>query len=681
MIPETNKGKRVFIEFEGIMANSDVWINGHHLGSRPYGYVSQIYDLTEYLNYGPDSPNVIAVRVNNSLQPASRWYTGAGIYRHVTLITVNDVHLDHWGVFVTTPEVSAKEAVVAIQAEVINNGKNSGTYKVRTYVTAPDGRTYTSETANVTVRGNSKAIAKTTIKIDNPLLWDIEAPNLYTAVTQLLSGTRVIDDQSNDFGIRDFHFDPETGFYLNDKNIKILGVCLHHDGGAVGAAVPASAWERRLKKLKEVGCNAIRTGHAPMDPTFLDLCDRMGFLVMNETFDTWTAAKNHAPYGYNLHFEEWWDKDTRDIVRRDRNHPSIFIYSVGNEIRDNLNSEEGQERFVMQRDMVKTLDPTRPVTIALFRPNQMNVYNNGFAELMDVVGQNYRVNELEQAWKDDPNRKVLGTENARDRMTWLALRDNPFMSGQFLWTGFDYLGESDCPEVVADHGLFDRTGGWKPDAWQRQSWWTDKPMVRIVRRVNPEVNRFIADWTPANMDIIGETVSVAVFSNCEEVELFLNGESMGVVEVPDDASPCEWEIDYAPGEIKAIGRINGKIVAEHGYQTASRARKVSLSTEKEVLKNTWDDVVYITATIEDDKGVKCPNGQEKVKFMISGPGEIIAVDNADIRSHERYKTNEKTSYRGEVVAIVCATGIGEIKVYASSSGLEGSMVRINAVEN
>ncbi|MCC8088457.1 MAG: DUF4982 domain-containing protein [Rikenellaceae bacterium] len=681
IIPKSNRNKRVFIEFEGIMANSDVWINGHHLGHRPYGYVGITYDLTDYLTYGPDEPNIIAVRVDNSLQPASRWYTGAGIYRHVKLITVSRTYLDHWGVFVTTPEIIENQATVSVQSEIVNTRNFPVTFQVKTTLTAPDGESFTSVNAEITVGSNSTAIAENIITVNDPLLWDIDDPNLYTAVTQLTLGSRVVDDQSNTFGIRDYYFEPETGFWLNGKNIKLLGVCMHHDGGAVGAAVPASVWERRLNKLKEIGCNAIRVGHSPMDPVFFHVCDRMGFLVMNETFDTWTAAKNHAPYGYNLYFNDWWEVDTRDIIKRDRNHPSIVIYSVGNEIRDNLDSEAGQQRFIDQRDAVKSVDPTRPVTLALFRPNQMNVYTNGFAELMDIVGQNYRVDELIAAWKDQPERKVIGTENSSDRETWLALRDNPFMSGQYIWTGFDYFGEADWPAVASSHGLFDRNGGWKPLSWQRQSWWTDTPMVRIVRREgNDGTGGLTADWTPADMDGYDQA-HVVVYSNCEEVELFLNGESLGIVEVNDDASPCEWVCDFGPGEIKAIGRIEGREVAEHSYITAGEASKVSLNAEKSEIKNSWDDVVYITATIEDDNGVRCPNGSEKVKFSISGPGEIVAVDNSNVRNHEKFKGSEITTFKGEAIAIIRATGVGEIKFTASSAGLTGASVIIDAIEN
>ncbi|MCD8173346.1 MAG: DUF4982 domain-containing protein [Alistipes sp.] len=682
-IPEEYRDRRIFIEFDGIMANSDVWVNGNHLGHRPYGYVGIMYDLTDYLDFGGE--NVIAVRADNSVQPASRWYTGAGIYRKVRLVTVAQTYLDHWGVFITTPEITTSRAKVVARSEVVNTGAPSKKYRVMTEVTAPDGRVFTSRKARVVFGPDGTAVVENTVEIPAPQLWDTDDPNLYTARTVLLSGKNEVDNQVNPFGIRECRFEAATGFWLNGRNIKLKGVCLHNDGGAVGSAVPATVWERRLRQLKEVGCNAIRVGHSPLGRDFLDVCDRLGFLVMDETFDTWTAAKNHAPYGYNLFFDDWWATDTRDIVRQDRNHPSVFIYSVGNEIRDDLDSPEGQQRFIGQRDLIRSLDPTRPVTLALFRPNSMNVYTNGFAEMMDVVGQNYRVEELVQAWHDRPERKVLGTENIKDTATWLDLRDNPFMAGQFLWTGFDYFGEADWPRIASSAGLFDRTGGWKPAAWQRRSWWTDEPMVKIVRSSgNDGEGNPVADWTPEKFDTY-PVARVQVYSNCDEVELYFRNISFGAKEVPQDGSPCQWEIDFEPGPLRAVGRRGGEAVAEDVICTAGEPAKVVLSADKGVVETEWDDVVFVTAAIYDDTdvsgapGLLCPSARNTVRFSIDGPGEIIAVDNGDVFNHEPYLSNSISAYGGRAVAIVRATGRGLIRVSATVDGLSsGTPVNIHA---
>ncbi|NLE32455.1 MAG: glycoside hydrolase family 2, partial [Bacteroidales bacterium] len=396
--PSSLNGKHTFIEFDGVMANSEVWINGQHLGKRPYGYTSFRYDLTPHLKPAGQS-NSLAVRVNNSDQPASRWYAGAGIYRHVRLVTVNPVHVDHWGVFITTPEVTANQATVDVAIDVKNLDTKATTVTVQTTLKGQDGRSIASTPSKLTIKAGETANTKLRITVDKPQRWDIDQPNLYTAITTIMSDNKAIDEITTPFGIRSFHFEAATGFYLNGVNRKILGVCLHQDGGPLGVAVPLAAWERRLKALKAIGVNAIRAAHNPMDPGFYDLCDRMGFLVMNETFDTWTVAKPNGTRGYNLFFNDWWEADTRDVVLRDRNHPSIILYSIGNEIRDRLDREDGQQRLLNQRNLIHKLDPTRPVTMALFRPNEMKVYDNGVAELLDIVGQNYRESELVAAWK------------------------------------------------------------------------------------------------------------------------------------------------------------------------------------------------------------------------------------------------------------------------------------------
>ena len=492
--------QKFFIEFDGVMANSDVWINGFHLGKRPYGYSSFSYDLTGHLKFGKNEKNILVVKADNSGQPASRYYTGAGIYRHVRLLKTSPVHVAQWGVYITTPEVSDKNALLKIQTEVMNESTSSSSIILATSIVDPSGKTIkTTETKQTIAAGKSVKIDQS-VELTNPMLWDLEVRNLYKAITKISSGKSLLDNETTTFGIRSSKFEAATGYWLNGKNIKIKGVCLHHDAGALGAAVPLSAWERRFNLLKEMGVNAIRTAHNPVAPEFLDLCDRMGFLVMDETFDTWTAAKPGSEFGYNLFFNDWWQEDTRSMVQRDRNHPSIIIYSVGNEIRDNLNEPAGIKRYKDQQDFVHQIDPSRPVTMALFRPAISRVYVNGLADMMDIVGQNYREKELVAAHLEKPERIVIGTENAHDLNQWLALRDNQFMSGQFIWAGYDYLGEARWPSISFDLGLFDRTGGWKPLGLQRQSWWSDKPVVHIVRKDdNGGVGNWVANWTPVDM--------------------------------------------------------------------------------------------------------------------------------------------------------------------------------------
>jgi len=680
VVSQSEAGKRIFIKFDGVMSNSDVWINGQHLGNRPYGYSSFSYELTGKLTFGEGKPNIIAVRVDNSRQPASRWYAGAGIYRHVRLISLNPVHIGHWGVFVTTPKINNTQATVSVEATVSNQSEKAANLYIQTIVTGPDGRQFKSAEIPLSVDLAKKTTCKQEILVINPKLWDTQQPNLYTAVTTIRSGKTILDYQENRFGIREFHFEAATGFYLNGVNMKILGVCLHQDGGPVGVAVPTAVWERRLENLKKIGVNAIRTAHNPMDPGFYDLCDQMGFLVMNESFDTWTVAKPNGTQGYNLYFNDWWEADTRDMVLRDRNHPSIILYCLGNEIRDRLDQENGRQRFLNQRDLVSKLDSTRPVTLALFRPNEMQVYNNGFSELMDVVGQNYRENELVAAWNSKPDRKVIGTENGHNNAAWLVLRDNPFMSGQFLWTGIDYLGEANWPEISWGAALLDRNGFMKPAGYERQSWWSDKPMVKIVRSEdNSGKGQLKMDWTPADFGTYDEAY-VYVYSNCDEVELFLNDISKGSLPINKNATPRFWNIGFEAGTIRAVGFNKGIEVAKDEMKTAETAVKILLTQERTKVRNTWEDLVYIKATAVDKNGLLNPNINPIINFTVSGAGVLNSVDNGSILSHEKYKTNSRSATNGTAVALVQAiANTGKIIVSATAEGLEGSTIELVAI--
>jgi beta-galactosidase len=676
-ISKKDAGKKFFVEFDGIMANSDVWINGHHLGKRPSGYVSLNYDLTPYVKL--DGGNLITVRADNSIQPASRWYTGAGIYRHVRLVTTNPIHVDHWGTLISTSNVSTQNAKVQIQTVVVNESPSSQTINIRTRLITPDGKEVAVTQSSQKIEAGKKNTVIQNVSVNNPALWDISHPQLYQAITTVIVKKQNVDEVTNNFGIRDAHFEAATGFWLNGKNIKIKGVCLHHDGGAFGAAVPLRVWEKRLISLKEIGVNGIRTSHNEAAPEFLDLCDKLGFLVMDETFDTWNAAKPGATNGYNLSFTDWWERDTKDIVTRDRNHPSIVIYSVGNEIHDNLNDSTGFRKYKMQQDLIHSLDPTRPVTMALFRPANSHVYENGLAAMMDVVGQNYRENELIAAHEQHPTWKVIGTENTHVISQWLALRDKPYMAGQFLWTGYDYLGEGFWPRVANGSGLFDKVGQQKLNGYQRESWWSDKPMVYVTRKENTATGiTWSSDWTPDDPDIY-TLADVQAFSNCDEVELFLNGKSMGAKgRTVDNASPRTWTIPFEKGILKAVAKNNGKVVAEQELKAAGKASKIILQADKSSLKNNWDDVVYVTATIVDVDGNIVSNADTKITFETEGPGVIAAVDNGDIASSESYQATGRWTYKGKCVAIIKTSGNnGKIEVKANGENLKTGSVTIN----
>jgi len=685
------RDRLVIIEFDGVMANSDVWINGFHLGNRPYGYVSFSYELTPHINFGQD--NVVAVRADTSKQPASRWYTGAGIYRHVRLIIKDAVHIAELGTFVSTPQVTDKEAIVKVAAEVVNRSPVARTVALHVEVIAPNGKLVASiedKQPPQTLAPNQTATLQLTVSIANPQLWNIEHGILYRAVARIQSNGKIVDEENVPFGIREFHFDPATGFWLNGKKFKIKGVCLHHDGGAFGAAVPLAVWEHRLIELRKLGVNAIRTAHNPPAPDFLDLTDRMGFIVMDELFDQWTVAKN--PFDYHLNFNEWSKIDVRDTVRRDRNHPSVIIYSAGNEIHDTPKAELAKEILRGLVDEFHRNDSTRPVTQGLFRPNVSHDYDNGLADLLDVVGQNYREQEILAAYRQKPTRKILGTENTHELVQWLAMRDHPEYSGQFIWSGVDYLGEAGrYPRIANNSGLLYKTAMPKPIAFQRQSWWSDKPMVFITRRVarsplaptdpgyNPIDERrpqvLFSDWTPKNLQPHEENVEV--YSNCEEVELFLNGKSLGRQPRPKDDSPRVWKVNFDPGNLRAVGLNKGKTASTYELHTAGNPAQLRLALDKTSIINSWDDVAFLNVSVIDEQGTVVPNAENLINFKVEGAGLVAAVDSANNNSHEPYQASQRQAFQGMCLALVKANADrGKIRVTATSPNLRSASVEL-----
>lgn len=689
-VAERDKNKRFFVEFDGVMERSDVYINGVHLGTRPSGYISFSYDLTPHLKYGGGG-NVIAVRADTSKQPASRWYTGAGIYRHVRLATKDAVHIPNYGTFVTTPQVDEKQATVKINSEVFNQSNAPRTVSLQVELFDGRGkRVGAGESKSITVAPNQTINLEREIKVANPNRWHIDNPVLYRATAKIRADGKTIDDEIVPFGIREFRFEATTGFWLNGKNFKVKGVCIHHDGSAFGAAVPLAVWERRFKELKKLGANAIRTAHNPPAPEFLDLADRMGFLVMDELFDQWTVAKN--PYDYHLYFNEWSKTDVRDTVRRDRNHPSIILWSAGNEIHDTPKPEIA---IPILKNLIAAFhehDPTRPVTQGLFRPNVSKDYDNGLADLLDVVGQNYREKEILAAHRQKPTRKIIGTENTHELVQWLAVRDNPEYSGHFVWSGIDYLGEAGkFPAVAYNSGLLYKTGTWRPLAFQRQSWWAEKPMIYFARRVaktpklptdpgyniieerRPQV--LFSDWSPKDSEKHEENVEV--YSNCETVELFLNGKSLGIKSKPADDSPRNWRVNYEAGTIKAVGMNSGKAVAEYELRTAGAPAKIILTADKNLIVNDWNDVVFVQAQVTDENGTPLPNADDSISFQTSGAGEVVAVDSADFNSHEPYQATTRKAFQGICFAMLKANaGSGKIKLTATAPNLKSAAVEI-----
>ncbi len=689
------EGQRVSVRFDGVMERSGVWINGHHLGFRPSGYTTFEYDLTPYLR---DGDNAIAVRADTSSQPASRWYAGGGIYRHVHLITRNDIHIATDGAYITTPKVTADQAEIALQVRTENQSGAAREVYVETTLTGPDGKVAaTLKSDPLTISAGQSGDLKLSGTIARPHLWNLGDPALYKAHLRIVSGKDTLDETDQTFGIREVRFEAASGFWLNGRNVKLKGVAIHADGGAFGMAVPLSVYERRLTILKSLGVNAVRTAHHPFSPEFLDLCDRKGFIVMDEAFDMWTVAKN--PQDYHQFFSDWSSKDAGDFVRRDRNHPSVVIWSMGNEIHDTPDAISAKATLGRLRDVFHTEDPSRPVTQALFRPNVSRDYDNGLADMLDVVGQNYRENELAKAHADNPARKIIGTENTKDRGPWISVRDNPAYSGMFLWTGIDYLGEADragWPYISNPSGLIDRDGVIKPLGWERASWWSDQPVVRIARRVaktkdnagavGAEVNQAasraqpgaFADWTPANGEAHSEMVEV--YSNAPQAELFLNGKSLGRKPINADASARVWKVDYAPGALKAVAYdAGGQKIAENVLQTAGAPASVRLVAETKTLTSGFDHIGFVRAEVVDAKGVIVPSAAVPLSVTVTGAGALAAFDNGDPTDHTAFASPQRNSWNGQALIMVRANeSNGAITVTASAPGLKSGTAAFTA---
>ncbi|MCP5549043.1 MAG: glycoside hydrolase family 2 protein [Akkermansiaceae bacterium] len=687
-LPDDILGKTVWVEFDGVMANSDVWLNGERLGKRPNGYVSFRYDVSTRVKPGA---NLLAVRADTSEQPASRWYAGSGIYRNVRVVITEPLHIEPWSVFVRTPEATEEQAKVVVSTTVVNGNGYDRAFEIRHGILGPDGKSLAEISIASEVAAAASVSKDAKIALPRPALWSVDTPAMHTLVTQVMENGKVLDEVRTPFGIRSAEFQSDTGFRLNGKNLKLKGVCIHHDGGAVGAAVPLDAWRRRFEILKSLGVNAIRTAHNPPDPGFLDLCDTMGFLVMDEFFDCWTKGKNR--HDYHKFFKEWSHKDLREGILRDRNHPSIVLYSVGNEIHDTPKPDIAKPILRGLVDVCHEVDPTRPVTQALFRPNVSKDYDNGLADMLDVIGTNYRDAELLQAWKDKPGRKIVGTEQGHERSTWLLCRDNPQHSGQFLWCGIDYLGESrSWPLTVFNGGLIDRAGFIQPRGWERQSWWSERPMVKALRREAPteatpsdpgyeavEWKRrqvLFNDWTPDNADAHKENVEV--YSNADEVELLLNGKSLGKKKTRADAGSLNWQVEYQPGTLEAVAYQEGKEVARDILRTADTARAIRLVPEETTVGSGFDDVAHVVVEIVDGNGTVVPDAANELTFAIDGPADLVALDSPSIVSTEPFQADKRKAYQGLALAIVRMKpdGGGEAVLHVTADGLKEAAMKI-----
>lgn len=733
-IPPQDANKRVYLDLDGAMSYAIVWLNGGYVGGWPYGYSSWRVDLTNFLRFG--SENVLAIRLDNP-KDSSRWYAGGGIYRNVWLEKTEQVHVAHWGVFISTPRVSKDTALVRIETNVLNNSEKPAVVDVSTKIFALDEDRVSGGVlafaANpigpspISAGKNGRLVQY--ISVAQPKLWSIRSPIRYTAITTIRSNQQVVDTLETPFGIRTTLFTADRGFLLNGQHVSIQGVCLHHDLGALGTALNRSALERQLQILRDMGVNAIRTSHNPPAPELLELCDRMGFLVMDEAFDCWQEGKR--PNDYHLLFSEWHEKDLRALVRRDRNHPSVVLWSIGNEIPEQKSSE-GWQMALHLAGIVHSDDPTRPVTAGC---NSARAALNSFQLALDVSGFNYQPRGYFTFRNVAPLQSIIATESAStlssrgeyffpinnpaahafanfqvssyDLSAWAVpaelafegLDRAPFVAGEFVWTGFDYLGEpepyskdSSTPLNINDPALSDRTtqelkqfgkirvpsrssyfgildlAGFKKDRYYlyQSRWRPDLPIAHILPHWN---------WP----ERIGQVTPVHVYTSGDEGELFLNGKSLGRKKRQPFEYRLRWDdVRYEPGRLNVIVYKNGRKWAEDEMKTTGPPNKVTLMSDHASLRANAHDLAFITVRLTDREGALVPRSNNRVSFEIKGAGEIVATDNGDATNFESFQATERAAYNGLILVIVRPkqNAVGTITLSAKSDRLEGTAITI-----
>jgi len=706
-LPAALEGKIGAVEFDGIYDYSEVWINGHFVGGRPYGYSSFECVLTPLLKLG-GADNVIAVRVDHSRFADSRWYTGSGIYRHVRLRFTDPLHIAHWGTSVTTPVVTAASATVKVETTIDNASNAPRSFVLESELVLRGTVVARSTTPGLAAGRRDQTIVQN-ITVARPERWSTVTPALYSVRQRVRAADVVADDVETPFGIRTVRFDPNSGVYLNEQPIKLKGVCLHHEAGSVGAAVPEAVWERRLRALKAIGVNAIRTSHNPPAPEFLELCDRLGLLVKDEAFDEFTPTKNKwvngwnagvpSRFGYGEIFDQWSVRDAGDMVRRDRNHPSIIMWSIGNEVdypndpfshpvlgRSYRPANPPAENLVTLArpliDVVKTLDPTRPVTMALASVAMSDAV--GLGEMLDVVGYNYQESRYADDHAKYPKRVIFGSENNHAFENWTIVRDNAYVAGQFLWTGIDYLGEARAfPNRANGAGLLDLAGFKKPAAWFRQSLWSAAPMVYLAA-APAAAQGGAAPSRGANLEErwnwpAGSMVTVFAYTNAAEVELTLNGQSLGTKRLAEaKGGVLGWSVPYAPGVLKATATTAGKIVADFTLRTAGAPTRLELVQDtSSVLPENQATTKQIEFKIVDAAGVRVPNADAEVTFELDGPARILGIGNGDLNNIES-GANAHRTYQGRGLAILRITDpAATVTVRASSPGLASATVSLS----
>ena len=744
--------QKCYIVFDGVYNNSEYWINGKKLGDHPYGYSPFYYDLTEYLK-PKGQTNELMVRVDHSRFADSRWYTGSGIYRNVKLLITDKLHIPIWGTYLCTPFVSKERASVSLDIELRNDYSANKKGVILTDILDPQGKRVASATTRFDINGNKQQTLSQQIEVSSPALWGTDAPNLYKAQSKLIVDGETKEVRTTRFGFRTIRFDAKKGFFLNGKNMKIKGVCLHHDAGLVGSAVPKAVWERRLRTLQSGGCNAIRSAHNPCSEEFLDLCDELGILVQQEFFDEWDNPKDkrknaqeqiidYPTRGYDRHFQVWGEKDLKNVMKRDRNHACIFQWSIGNEIEwtykgnreatgffgadasggyfwsqppyspERIRSEwkkQPKETYDIGKtahklaNWVREMDTTRPVVANCILPSAS--YETGYIDALDVAGFSYRRVMYDYGYKHYPDKPMMGTENLGQWHEWKAVLERDFISGIFIWTGIDYMGERggkrlNYPEKSTVSGLLDLAGFEKPSFHMMKSLWIDSPFIAIYSQTKEKSaykenaeGKFIdanpkKPWTkrlwvwdsvnPHWNYNAGEKVIVEIYSNCEEVELFQNKKSLGKKKLADfEDHIYKWSVDFSKGTLSAKGITKSGAKGEASITTAGDPASISLTADKKQMGINKTDVVHIVAQLMDKKGNPIRFLDKTVEFSVEGDCKLLGVDNGHTANTMPFQANKVKTSQGRCLLIIQAKDkAADIKITAKADNLSSNSLNI-----
>ncbi len=699
-IPTSDRNRRLYLDIDGAMSYANVWVNGQYTGGWPYGYSSWELDLTPYIKFGAE--NIVAIRLDNP-PDSSRWYPGAGIYRNVWMLKTSQLHVSQWGTYITTPEISSTTATVKIEVSLANDSDSNSVVSIKNKIYELNADNEKGRfVAEIGADGLQVMAHKTEstgfqTSVKNPKLWDLKKPQRYVVITSIEQNGKILDSYETPFGIRTIKFDANNGFFLNGEHVRINGVCGHADLGALGTAVNVRALERQIQTLKEMGCNAIRTSHNPPAPELLDLCDRLGMLVMDESFDCWEKGK--TPNDYHLLFDDWHEKDWRAELRRDRNHPSIILWSIGNEVPD----QQRPAGFRIGAELTKIAheeDPTRPTIAAC---DHIASGFNGFGTNLDVFGYNYKPFEYAHFHSVNPGQPIIGSETAScissrgeyfypvntnkddgesdfqissydfSAPPWATIPDSefmgqdtcPFVAGEFVWTGFDYLGEPTPYGKTNDlsrssyFGIVDLAGFKKDRFYLYQARWRpDLPMAHLVPQC--------WNWP----ELIGQTIPVLVYTSGDAAELFLNGKSLGIRKKEQYQYRLRWDnVRYEPGELKVVAYKSGKKWATNVVHTTGLPAKLILQADRDEIRADGKDLSFVTVQVEDKHGLLVPLAKNLIHFDLSGPGKIIATDNGDPTDLTSFQSRDRAAFNGLALAIICSKRSGSITLKASSSGL------------